>query len=100
MCRPINDETDVASLVKDIVERERLINTFQCLGCVDQNDAIHKIQELRVCDKEVAEATSVQLAVSSVPFRIATNEQIVGELIMQRNILQAKFLEISHFFEK
>lgn len=94
MCRPINDETDVASLVKDIVERERLINTFQCLGCVDQNDAIHNIQELRVCDKEVAEATSVQLAVSSVPFRIATNEQIVGELIMQRNILQAKLFKL------
>ena len=94
MCRPINDETDVASLIKDIVERERLINTFQCLGCVNQNDAIHKIQELRVCDKEVAEATSVQLAVSSVPFRIATNEQIVGELIMQRNILQAKLFKL------
>ena len=94
MCRPIKDETDIASLVKDIVERDRLINTFQCLGCLDQNDAIHKIQELRVRDKEVAEATSVQLAVSSVPFRIATNEQIVGELIMQRNILQAKLFKL------
>lgn len=94
MCRPIKNETDIASLVKDIVERDRLINTFQRLGCLDQNDAIHKIQELRVRDKEVAEATSVQLAVSSVPLRIATNEQIVGELIMQRNILQAKLFKL------
>lgn len=94
MCRPIKNETDMASYVKDIVERDRLINTFQRLRLLDQNDAIHKIQELRVRDKEVAEATSAQLSVSSISFRMATNEQIIGELIMQRDVLQAKLFKL------
>lgn len=94
MCRPIKNETDMASHVKDIVERDRLINTFQRLRLLDQNDAIHKIQELRVRDKEVAEATSAQLSVSSISFRMATNEQIIGELIMQRDVLQAKLFKL------
>lgn len=60
---------------------------------LDRNDAIKKIQELRISDEDIAVATSVNLSVSSIPFSQSTNDQIVGELAMQRNILQAKLIK-------
>lgn len=94
MSDPNKDAFDKASLSKGIAERDKIINVYRAYGILDQNDAIHKIQELRLSDKEVAEATAAQLAVSSVPFSIATNDQLVSELIMQRDILQAKLLKL------
>ena len=81
---------DINSLIKDIVEREKIISDYKKYGILDRDKAINKIQELRVTDKEVKEITTAKLAVSSIPFSISSDEQIVAELDMQKGILEAK----------
>ncbi len=93
MSNLIKDAFDKASLIKDINERNGIILNYQKYGSLDRNEAIRKIQELRINDKDIAAATAVNLAVSSTPFNQSTNDQIVGELVMQRNILQAKLIK-------
>jgi len=85
MNNQIIDEFDKASLIKEIHERDIII--------CNRDDAIRKIQELRKGDKDIATATVVNLSVSSTPFSQSTNDQIVRELAMQRNILQAKLIK-------
>lgn len=93
MSNPVKDIFDQESIMKDIVERENIIRKYQKFGLLDRECAIKKIQELRISDEDIAVATSVGLSVSSVSFNQATNAQIVGELIMQRDILQAKLIK-------
>jgi len=93
MNNPIKDIFDKESLIKGIAERENIICKYQETGFLDRNDAIKKIQELRINDEDVAVVTSVKLATFSVPFNQSTNDQIVAELTMQRNILQAKLVK-------
>lgn len=84
---------DEESMIKDIAERDAIIRNYQICGFLDRDDAIKKIQELRISDADIMEATAIKLAVSSTPFSQSTNEQIVEELAMQRNILQAKLIK-------
>ncbi len=93
MSNPIKDIFDKESLIKGITERENIICKYQETGFLDRNDSIKKIQELRINDEDVAVVTSVKLATFSVPFNQSTNDQLVGELIMQRDILQAKLIK-------
>ena len=93
MNNQIIDEFDKASLIKEIHERDIIICNYQKCGFLDRDDAIRKIQELRKGDKDIATATVVNLSVSSTPFSQSTNDQIVRELAMQRNILQAKLIK-------
>lgn len=93
MSNPIKDIFDIESLPKDIVERENIIQNYRATGYFDRNDAIKKIQELRINDGDVAAVTTVKLATSSIPFSQSTNDQIVAELAMQRDILQAKLIQ-------
>lgn len=81
---------DNASLIKDITERDNIIRNYQLYGLLDRDDAITKIQELRTIDIDVATFTAVNLSVSSIPLSRSTNDQIVAELAMQRDILIAK----------
>lgn len=87
------DIFDEESMIKDIAERNTIICNYQRYGFLDRDDAIKKIQELRISDADIMEATAIKLAVSSTPFSQSTNEQIVEELTMQRNILQAKLIK-------
>lgn len=80
---------DNASLIKDITERDNIIRNYQLYGFLDRDDAIKKIMELR-SDNDVATVTSINLSVSSIPFNQSTNDQIVGELAMQKDILESK----------
>jgi len=93
MSNPIKDIFDIESLSKDIAERENIIQNYRATGYLDRNDAIKKIQELRINDGDVAAVTSVNLVTSSIPFSQSTNDQIVAELAMQRDILQAKLIK-------
>lgn len=88
----IKDTFDKASLIKDINERENIICNYQRYGLLDRDDAIKKIQELRIKDEDVLKVTSANLAISSTPFNQSTNNQLVNELITQRNILQTKLM--------
>lgn len=78
------------SLIKDITEREKIILDYKMFGILDRDTAIRKILELRVKDKEVGEMTIAALAKYSTPFNISSNEKIVAELAMQRDVLEAK----------
>lgn len=93
MSNLIKDILDKESIIKDIGERENIICNYQKYGLLDRDNAIKKIQELRISDEDIAAATAVNLSVSSIPFSQSTNDQIVGELIMQRDILQAKLIK-------
>ncbi len=93
MNNPIKDIFDKESLIKGITERKNVICKYQETGFLDRNDAIKKIQGLRINDEDVAVVTSVKLATFSVLFNQSTNDQLVGELIMQRDILQAKLIK-------
>ncbi len=53
MSNPIIDEFDKASLIKDINERDSIICNYQKYGLLDRDDAIKKIQELRISDKDI-----------------------------------------------
>lgn len=90
---PIKDAFDKASLTKDIDERDSIIFNYQRYGWLDRDAAIKKIQELRISDEDIAAAAAVNLSVSSIPFSQSTNDQIVGELAIQRHILQAKLIK-------
>ena len=92
MSNPIFEAMNTASLIKDISERERIIETYKKTGQLDREDAISQIQELRCRDQEVTMATSARLIVSSTPFSQCSNAQIIEELNMQRVILEQKLL--------
>lgn len=90
MSNPIKDEFDKMSLEKDIAERNHIIQLFQSTGYLDRDDAIKKIKKARISNEDVAKVTTANLLVRATPFDQAPDAQIVGELIMQRDILFAK----------
>lgn len=93
MKNPIINGWDRLSLEKDIIERDRIIEQYKLFGYLDRADAIDKIKELRATDLEVATVTAAKLAKGSIPFEQCPNDQIISELILQRNILKTKLSE-------
>lgn len=87
---------DIASIRKDIQERQQMINEFQMTRRLDRDKAISKIQELRITNENVAAVTAVKLAQYSVPFSQVPDENIVAELKMQMEILSAELLKETH----
>mgnify|MGYP000728975839 CR=1 FL=1 len=92
MSNPLFETFDTASLEHDIGERQEIIEKYQMTGLLDRDDAISKIRKLRCTDKEIAEETVVRLAVSSIPFEYCSNDILIGELQMQKTILEGKLL--------
>ena len=90
MSNPLKEAYDRASLLNDISERETLLQDYQKTGRLDRDKAVRKIQELRLTDSDVAQATAVMLAKSHTPFEQATDQAIANELQMQLQILSAK----------
>lgn len=84
---------DRASMLKDISDREQMINNFRRTGYLDRDKAIQKIQELRLSDTDVAAATTARLSISSTPFSQVSDQGIIAELQMQLEILSAKTLK-------
>lgn len=85
---------DRASMLKDISDREQMINNFRRTGYLDRDKAIQKIQELRLSDTDIAAATTARLSISSTPFSQVSDQGIIAELQMQLEILSAKTLKI------
>ncbi len=79
-------------MIKDINERKQIIQSYRLTGFLDRDNATKKIVELRQTDSEVATVTTAGLAVKSIPFSQATDQEILGELQMQIEILTAKLL--------
>ena len=85
----LNDKT---SMLKDIKERRQITEKYQMTGILDREDAIQKIQLLRLTDNDVAAATATRLAVSSTPFSQTSDQGIIAELQMQVEILTVKVI--------
>ncbi len=92
MDNQIQNAYDVSSMTKDIADRMQIIQNYRLIGFLDRDNAIKKITELRLTDYEVAKATTAALAVKSVPFSLASDQDIIGELQIQIDILTAKLL--------
>lgn len=90
MDNTIKEVLDKIPLAKDIEEMNGIIQLFQETGFLDRDNAIDKIIKQRSNDEDVATVTATKLLSYSIPFEKATNPQIVGELIMQRDILLSK----------
>lgn len=90
MDNPIKKAYDIASIEKDINERQQIIDTYISTGYLDRNEAVSKIKNLRESDKTVATVTAVKLTQYSVPFSEVPDENIVAELQMQVDILMAE----------
>lgn len=82
------------SIIKDIVDRKKIVFDYRMYGILDRDSAINKIKELRNKDKEVEKITTLNLAISSIPFSMSSNDQIVAELDMQKTILEAKLFRM------
>lgn len=85
--------SDYVSLIKDISDRQQIMQLYQKTGFIDREKAVEKIVELRGKDKDVAEVTVVKLTMSSVPFSQVSDQSIISELKMQCEILESKLLE-------
>ena len=64
---PIKKAYDIASIRKDIQERQQMINEYKMTRRLDRDKAISKIQELRITNENVAAVTAVKLSQYSVP---------------------------------
>lgn len=82
------------SIIKDIIDRKKIVFDYKMYGILDRDSAINKIKELRNKDKEVEKITTVNLAISSIPFSMSSDDQIVAELDMQKAILEAKLFRL------
>lgn len=82
------------SIIKDIVDRKKIIFDYRMYGILDIDSAINKIKELRNKDKEVEKITTLNLAISSIPFSMSSDDQIVAELDMQKTILETKLFRL------
>lgn len=88
----IKDMMDKESLIKDINERNIIIQNYQITRSLDRDNAIRKINELRKTDNDISRVAIIQTAISSTSLYQATNDQIVNELIIQNAVLRAKLI--------
>lgn len=88
----IKDMMDKESLIKDINERNIIIQNYQITRSLDRENAIRKINELRKTDDDIWRVAMIQTALSPMSPYQATNEQIVNELIIQNAVLKAKLI--------
>jgi hypothetical protein len=86
------EQYDKSSILNDINERKQIIQDYQLTGHLDCDNAVKKIQALRLSDIDVAKATTARLAISSTPFSQTSDQGIVAELQMQIMILTTKYL--------
>ena len=84
--------TDTESLIKDIKERDDIIQNYRITRSLDRDNAIRKILELRKTDDDILHVAMIQTALFPMSPYQATNDQIVNELIIQNAVLRAKLI--------
>lgn len=93
MTESAKNEYDKASIVKDIAEREAIIQRFYATGELDREDAIRKFLALQSKDSEAVAVMAVgRIKNGSVDIRSADNNTIVNNLQFQVDFLKAKLL--------
>ena len=88
---PIKKAYDIASIRKDIQEREQMINEYQMTRRLDRDKAISKIMELRTTNMEVLTVTLANQ--TSIPLSNAPDEMLLNDLQIQINMLTAELLK-------
>ncbi|MCD7770545.1 MAG: hypothetical protein LUH23_00385 [Oscillospiraceae bacterium] len=86
-------EAELAEILKDIEEIDKIISEYDEKGTLDRDKAISKIQEVRFSNQAVLEVSADVLRYNSVPFCNVSNEALVSELRMQRDVLQTDYLK-------
>ena len=82
---------DYIKMNKDLSDRQQIIDEFNRTRYLDRSKAISLIQSLRLEDADVmAATTAAHLASGTTTWDRATNEQVVGELILQVDVLRTK----------
>ncbi len=82
---------DYIKMNKDLSDRQQIIDEFNRTRYLDRSKAISMIQSLRLEDVDVMTVTTAaHLAAGTTTWDRATDEQIIGELILQGKVLQAK----------
>lgn len=90
---PIEKALELASIRKDISERQEIVDKYYNTRHLDRDKAISKIRGLRITNENIAAVTAAKIAQCSVPFSQMPNENIVGELKMQVDILVAELIK-------
>lgn len=88
---PIKKAYDIASIRKDIQERQQMINEYQMTRRLDRDKVIYKIMELRTTNIDVLTVTIANQ--SSIPLSNAPDEMLLNDLQMQINMLKAELLK-------
>ena len=88
---PIKKAYDIASIRKDIQERQQIINEYKMTRRLDRDKAISKIMELRTTNMEVLTVTLANQ--TSIPLSNAPDEMLLNDLQMQINMLNAELLK-------
>ena len=84
---------DYIKMNKDLSDRKQIIDEFNRSRYLDRSKAISMIQSLRLEDADVMTATTAaHLAAGTTTWDRATDEQVVGELILQVNVLRTKIV--------
>ena len=82
---------DYIKMNKDLIDRQQIIDEFNRTRYLDRSKAISMIQSLRLEDVDVMTVTTAaHLAAGTTTWDRATDEQIVGELVLQVNVLRVK----------
>ena len=90
----MKDTNILTSKLKDVNDRQLLIDKYLTTGILDRDDAVSKIKELREKDKDIMTFTSVKLAQNAIPFDFATDLQLIEELKMQVQLLEVEISQM------
>lgn len=85
---------DIASISKDIKERDEIISRYITTGNLDRNEVIRKIVELQNTDIEVRIATSTKQVIEGfLDLSSATDNQLINNLNFQLEFLKSKLVK-------
>lgn len=88
---PIKKAYDIASIRKDIHDRQQIINDYLNTGHLDRDKAISKIMELRTTNIEILTVTLANQ--TSIPLSNAPDDMLLNDLQMQINMLKSELLK-------
>ncbi len=84
--------------MKDINERQSIIDKYYRYGISDRDEAIRKIIELRITDFSVAAFYRLQSTQSQIKLEEASDLQLVKELETQIAILSGKYIDRNNIY--
>lgn len=96
MSDKIKKAVDIASISKDIRERDEIVSKFIATGILDRDEVIRKIIQLQNTDVDIRIATSAkQISEGFLNLNTATDEQLIYNLNFQLEFLKSKQLKIA-----